>query len=369
MKIQEYFDMEKWEDMYNFLGKNYREDLPLRSQKIYEWQFQVKKNHGKGNMICAWDGDSLVGILGYMPSEVLWGDFNKPLNGVWSINWMVDEKYRHGIGWLLMRKLQEMFSIVFGTDATEENLRLIKHADWRFYPALPRYISILNIDKSLQMLNKDFSAKNIKSFLFKRNGNEEDVLFVDREQESKFESFNLDWQHYPSLAYGTIRSKDYLVWRYLNHPALEYTIAIKGESKRPAVCVYRIEQTFGEYKALVGRVVEFFHPNDAKGRKDGLGLINTVLHKLEKAGCAYVDFICSSMKYGETLLNSGFGMEPVDNQILPVRLTPVEQKKHKYSIEIGAGKEISIPPLGNLYVTKGDGDMDRAAQLKNFGEI
>ena len=118
--------MRRWEVMHAFLSRNYRADLPLLSRRVYQWQFLVDDYGGNACMLCAWDGNHLVGILGYMPTLVFWGDVDRPVLATWTANWVVEKPYRHGLGWSLLRKLQEMYPVVLGVGASSENERMVK---------------------------------------------------------------------------------------------------------------------------------------------------------------------------------------------------------------------------------------------------
>ena len=170
------------------------------------------------------------------------------------------------------------------------------------------------------------------------------------------------WHEYPAMAFGTIRSLDYLQWRYFRHPVFRYSAWAVGVPERPAVCVFRIEQAFGDCEARVARVVEFFHPNDAEGESQGVELIRAVSKRLKLEGCVYGDFIGSSSTYGETLVKAGW-IEEADQQTLPVRLSPVERKPRYQNLTFTVAQALPSPNLESMYVTRSDGDEYRAAAM------
>ena len=360
MKIRDSFSMQDWEVMHAFLSRNYRPDLALCSRTVFEWQFMVRPGCREANMFCGWDGERLVGILGFIPIQLFWGETEDSLNGAWAINWYVEEDYRQGLGWLLVRKLQDVYPVVLGTEATHYNQQIVARLGWKLYPRLPRYLSVLDLKQAICMLSSGASEEDLRPMLYE-NGRADPAGLRNLEQET--DDYRPDWRLYPAMAYGAIRSMSYFKWRYFNHPIFKYFIVTAGQSHRPAVCVYRIEQAFGDYRALVARVVDFFYPNDPQGESDGLDLIHAVLRRLRADGCAYADFFCSSHAFGQTLLRARWKIELMERQILPVRLCPIERKSFSYNIELGIAKGLSSPALESTYFTKSDADADRAALL------
>jgi len=176
-------------------------------------------------------------------------------------------------------------------------------------------------------------------------------------------NYDPDWRLYPGLLFGTVRSLEYLTWRYLDHPVFKYHIVIEGSPERPVVCVYRIERAFGYYEALVGRIVEFFYPNDQGGKTEGLNVMHAVLQHLKNASCAYADFICSNRSYGRAIVDLGGGEEPGDSQILPVRLTPIERSIRHQNFAYFTPQGYPSPALERMYVTKSDIDGDSPASI------
>ncbi|TAG91987.1 MAG: hypothetical protein EAZ09_12965 [Oscillatoriales cyanobacterium] len=365
MEIRESFLMRDWEIMYDFLGNNYRPDIALRAAQLYEWQFQVDALRNKTCMVCAWDGNRLVAILGYIPTLVFWGDFDQPVQGVWCANWQVEKGYQHGLGWLLLRKLQEMYPILLGVGASSETERIVKRMGWTFCSQLPRYLCVLDFDKTIKMIDSEISTDDLQSMVFKASTSNPPQLCQLTPQVTDYKP---NWELYPAMAYGTIRSMQYFQWRYFSHPVFKYFVLTAGSLNRPAVVVYRIERAFGQCEAQVARIVEFFHPNDTQGQADGLALIKFVLSQLQVSGCVYADFIGSSDTYGQTLIEAGWQREPADRQILPVRLSPIEQKPWHLNLEFGVVRGLQVPTIDKMYVTKSDGDGDRPTRLLHLLE-
>lgn len=345
-----------------FLGCNYRPDLPLRWRDLYEWQFQADRYGGNASMITGWDDGRLVGIHGHVMTPLFWGDIERPVPGAWLMRLYVEAEHRHGLGLLFLRRAQAMYPIVLAVAVSPDSQRIITRLGWKFSPRLPRYLAVLEGGRALKMANAGATAADIESLRPKGTPRQ---LASLRALSVESGGYRPEWSCYPAMRYGTIRSLAYLRWRYFDHPVLRYRCLVAGSAERPAVCVFRVEQAFGEQQALVGRVVEFFHPNDDEGRAQGTALMHAVLERLSAVGCVYADFVCSSRTYGETLLDAGWGVEPVDRQILPVRLSPIERILRHQNLEYGVTAGLATPTLEDMYVTNGDGDEDRPAVLSD----
>jgi len=326
---------------------------------MFEWQFQTESNEGNANVICGWDKKKLLGICGYVPLKVSWGDLSKPLKATWAINWIVREKAPLGLGLLLFKEIYKKYKFILTCGVSKDGANFYKALGGVFCKRIPRYIYVLNKKVSANMLNPDAFKKDFGSF----NLISDQKSFISIKKLSSEKLYQPNWNFYPELRYGTVRTFDYLYWRYINHPVFNYYIFIKGGPKKPSVCVYRIEESFGYYNAKVGRIVEFYHPNDSKGKLDGLMLMNFILNKMKEDECAYADFICTNKTYKETIIECGWHIEPKDLQILPVRLTPIERSIRHQNMAILADKSFPIPEFDEMYITKSDADEDIPTSL------
>jgi hypothetical protein len=166
------------------------------------------------------------------------------------------------------------------------------------------------------------------------------------------------WERYPALFYGTVRSASYLRWRYLDHPTFRYVVVAAGSSEEPAIAAYRIETAAGS-DVPVGRVIEFFHSGSPAGRAAGVTLAREVACRFQAAGCAFADFVASSADFGVTFERAGWVSERGGQPLLPSRLQPVERTALILNLEVGTHAGMARPALGDLHVTRGDGDADR----------
>ena len=304
----------------------------------------------------AWDGERLVGTLGYVADPVHWGRLDEPVPGAWLVNWAVDAAYRHGIGIALMREVQSRFAVLLGVGAGIENERIVARLGWTIYPGMPRYLAVFDRVAAVALAFPGAGAA-LDAFCFDRAVDAHGV------REWKSDGRSPAWEHYPALAYGTVRSPAFLRWRYLEHPAFPFTVLVAGDDAAPALAAYRIESAAGN-GLPVGRVMEFFHPGDAAGVAAGAVLAGALAARFAAAGCAFADFVCSAADYGATFAKAGWALEDPAAPVLPCRLQPVERTPFVYNLEYGVRRGFDQPAFDAIYATRGDGDADRPASLR-----
>ncbi len=351
--------MVQWETMRSFLKECYRDDHVLSDKKFFEWQFQAEENDGMANVVCAWDKDELLGMHGYVPWPVRWG--NRIFKAAWTLHWLVRPDAPKGLGWLLMKKIQDRYELLMSINASKIGKPFVQGLGWVSYAPIPRFVGVLNKTKAAQMLMPEITANALDHFIIRTHliGPHRNIV----KNKVQSETYRPDWSLYPALSYGTVRSEKYFHWRYRAHPMFKYDIITLGNPERPAVCVFRIEKACGSYETYVGRIVDFFYPNDSVGKEQGLRLLKHVLHEMNESGCTYVDFICSSREYGQAMIDLGGQEEPTHRQVLPSRLAPIQNITYYQNIVFRAPPAERIPKIEEMYITKSDIDGDSPASI------
>lgn len=349
------FPMDRWPLMQAFLARHYRPDLALCNREMFAWFFRAAT--GSADIVSAWDGDRLIGTMGYIAHPIFWGRFDEPQNGAWLVNWVVDPEYRHGVGIALMREVQVRFPVLLGIGAGAENERIVARLRWAIFSNIPRYAAILDRERS-EALALPGAAGDLPLAVSVRDGAESALRTWQPDDRAPA------WERYTALAYGTVRSPAYLRWRYLEHPMFRFEIVAAGSADAPAIAVFRIERAQGS-GVPVGRVLEFFHSGDPGGSAAGVDLARGLLVRFRTAGCAFADFVCSATAFGTTFREAGWTLEDPLRPLLPVRLQPVERSAFHYNLECGIAPGLARPELGAAYVTRGDGDADRPARSED----
>ena len=360
MEIKDKFNMNEWEIMHSFIQKNYRPDHALCSRELFEWLFCVQENDGYANIFCAWDAGQLIGIHGYFKTQVYWGNINLPQEGVWTMYWMTSNEAPKGTGWLLTRAIQKMQSLTLSVNASIIGVPFFKTIGWRYVPKIPRYILTLDIKQCRRLAPKDVGKNVLENYKLKEYL---EGISISETQINNF-NYNPDWSLYPSMKYGTIRSLDYLNWRYGKHPFFDYKIVVQGEVNRPAVCIYRIEKSYGSYESLVAHIVDFYFPSDLIGKKDARDVLKSVVLTIKKRGCSFVDFYCSMPFFSNIFEELGAKEEPEDIEILPTKLEPILHKNFNQNF-VYFYKDNIYPKCEDMYITKSDIDGDSPVNYAN----
>jgi hypothetical protein len=357
LHIEDHLPRERWDEMAGFLAQQYRPGYVLRQRPLFEWQFRDAGRAGSARVLCAYAGDRLVGMLGCIVVNLLWGDPAAPVQGVWTANWMVAGEHRHGVGWLLIRRAQELFPILLGQGANPANQAVTAKLGYQLFPEIPRYVAVLNAHGTEPLVSPTSSA-SARAALARElhmTGASGAWRLTDAGQLAEYRP---DFRLYPALRFGTLRDAGYLRWRYLEHPSFEYGVALAGAPERPAVCVFRRERTSGAAELTVGRIVELFAPEDARGERDAGAALAHALDALSQGGAVFADFYCTSRSVGALVQRLGFSS--LENGALASRLNPVELGAHAQNLQLWVAPGLPRPAaLGDLYVTRSDGDQDR----------
>ncbi len=329
----------------------------MAQRQLFDWQFGFCPGDKK-TVVCAWQSGELIGMLGYIPVPVQWGDPDTVVDGAWMANWMVAPGVRTGVGAVLMRRLQEKFSVLLGQGANAINQPIAKRMGFQIFDSLPRCIAIFDVGLMHRFTtNLDALPSVWRSPIF-----HVDTVSIFT---PSFDSFSPDWSRYPGMRFGTRRSQEYMRWRYERHPVFSYHAMAAGPSNCPAVCVYRIEAVLGAPHLRIGRIVEFFHAADEAGKLNGHAVISAALSSMRDQGCAFSDFFCGTKEYNETLVLAG--MSEITDQPIVSRVCPIDTNNFSQNIELWHRASLMSPSdASECYFTKSDGDQDRPNNVKLF---
>lgn len=340
--------MREWPQMDRFIAETHGEDHVLRNRPLFDWFFARAPETDLANLVVAYQGDTLISLLGYMPTKFLWG--GETVTGAWMAHWMTRIGHRHGAGALLMKKMTELYPVVAGQGASLMNQAIVTKMNFRFTERMPKVVYVFNQQRVADAFNC-------------RIGNRREL---DRNQAGELspvaalpvDGFNPDWSCYPSLQYATLRDAAYLKYRYFDYPFFKYLVFIEGEADRPAVCVARIADTTRGIR--VARVLEFFFPETPIGRTQAVSLARGCLSYFEAQNCDYADFYCTASAYTELLVDAGFAHE--DEGVLPSLLDPIDFSRRFQNLELYVSPALRAKYPGGedqFTVTRADGDQDR----------
>ena len=352
MRIENQISPLSWPTLQDFFSKCYRSNHAILDREIFAWQYRCEEND-PASLVCAWQDEKLVGVLGYLPIRSFWGNFDKPVHIAWAMNWMVDVDHRHGLGLALLRRLEELYPIILSVDASEINTQIVQRMGWALYPPMDRWLYIVN-SKKIQII---FGYEEVSSL---NHGGADKGRNIWRLQENVRE-YRPDWFLYGTMKFGAIRDMSFMQWRYFSHPRFQYEVLCAGAKTRPAVCAYHIEYSYdrkGDFICAIGRIADFFYPSDMDGEKDATNLMLGVLSKMHEQKCIFVDFYCAPSKLSDFMHNNGWIKQELNEPLLPSRFMPMDNNHKDLNYEIGTQNTSSLPSPGELYLTKADCDAE-----------
>ncbi len=355
--ISDSFPMSHWACMERFIHDNYRPDHALCSRQFFQWLFRVGNAGDSAPILCAWNNDELVAILGCLNLTLHWGDPYRDVNAPGLTHWMSSRNAPRGVGWLLARKALERCPLAITLNSSKIGTPFFQSLGWGFRDSIPRYLCVFDRDTCAAISSTEGASKLV------------DLLFNPSCEQQKphllgIADYAPRWDLYPQMLFGIKRSGDYLRWRYIEHPVFTYYLLISGDGSRPAVCVYRLEKAYGTTEVLVGRILDFFFPDDMEGIAEGTNLLRFALEKLKAVGCAFTEFYCTNNVFGQILLNMGGGVEPTGLCVLPSRLTPIQVLRHDINLTFSSPQGWPVPTDDRLYFTRSDVDGDQPVRLE-----
>jgi hypothetical protein len=350
--ISDHFPMARWERMEDFISTSYRADHALCSRRFFSWLFRVNETNNSAPVMCAWDGEELVAILGCLDLRLRWGGRQADFPALGLTHWMSSKRAPLGVGWVLARQALGRHPLAVTLNASRYGAPFFRSLGWHFRERIPRYLCVFDQSGCAQISSPEGRALlGQLRFRSPRTGRQP--------RWGSLENYAPEWERYPQMAFGIKRSKEYLQWRYVEHPVFSYQLSVAGDHRCPAVCVYRLETAYGCKEMVVGRILEFYYPDDPEGREEGILLMGWVLEQLQARGCGFVEFYCTSQVYGQTIIDLGGGMEPAELYVLPTRLTPIQAQRHDLNLAFAAPRDLPVPAESELYFTRADVDGDQ----------
>lgn len=277
------------------------------------------------------------------------------LPGAWNQEWFVDDEAR-GLGLLLLKE-QLKRNRFFGASGQSISAgNIIEQLRPMCWFELARLFVVVNPKATFDLL---FSCEpEARSFLrWKVKKPPKDVRC---EQVAEFdEEYEEHWSVTRNLyTITTNRNKDYMNWRYVNHPYFRYE-TIKCETGHGCVYfVWRLEPIEGN-SVQVARICEVI----------GIPLAVTeafpaFYHKLVQSEIAFADFFCSNSQLNAALLTSGMKYSITLPEFdLPRLFSPVATDIRRtinfaYSIDRNPA-DLEFYRHDLSYFTKGDTNQDR----------
>lgn len=367
-------------DLQRFIDEYWRQGHILaRDEALLRWQYDPRRAPNGDwpgpTVLLAKSGQQIVGMLGLILTEI--NVRGSTLPGVWLAVWLsAPEARKHGVGLKLLDAAWATSGCeaVFILGINEQVQRIYAGLDYEILEAMPRYVAVSNPRRAAALtagLDANTDPADVKEYC--------EACAVchceDGEGDGQVEVvahaglLDADWDaawldRFAPVLIGTNRDSAYLNWRYVNHPSFPYECRVARDARTSemlGVAVFRVER-IRDREERVLRIVEFLATPEG-----GLPLAGAVVETMRRHDVAFADFYCTCGKMAAPLEAVGFRVEAHDCRmpVLPCRLQPLESgvfvMRGAFRLS-GRWRDHAglMIPSGDLYVTKSDGDMDRA---------
>ena len=349
-----------WED---FIVATYRNpNYVMLSPAFLRWQFLDNPANLTGGYTL-WlitRREQIVAQVGFVPFLGV-SPKGQSFYGAYPINLMVRPDYRAaGLGAVLLGRLLREFPCLVNPGVNEAGAVLGKGLGMTDLGFLRRYIAIIDKRAARVLALNGRLPEGIKE----ANVSEEaesgvrHVMQMPPEAPAHFP--------FPQPAYGVVRTRDFLCWRYEQHPAFAYEFLFSLDYRSILVFHEERDKSSG---VLILRVLDVLAQPEHQ-----LSLFRSVVLIAKLRGAAVIDFFCSLSCYATALEGAGFfdEAEHSDGRIAAL-FQPLDFRK------TGILVLASCPNWGNgalsdWYITKADSDQDRpndknAIELSAHAEI
>jgi hypothetical protein len=314
-----------------------------RSRPLMDWQHRDDASK-RYNFIAARDGEKgVVGILGFILASRYDPHLAADDDTLWLTTWKVRPDFAHGLGLVLLRKLDSMLAPKWiGTVGFNSAVGGIYKALGYHVGKLPRHY----------MLNDgitEFGLATVPPGSRHNRGLSSGASFKELDRASFFaasQDYDLD-----ASTQVPRKTTTYIYSRYLLHPFYRYRAFLIVDEPHAGICVLR-ECSHESARAI--RVVDYLGaPAALMGSGSGFRQI------LLETGAEYIDFFCSGL--GPELAAAGFlELSATDSPglILPGYFEPFERSNVELPYSLRG-------PDGLRIVCKGDADQDRPNMLQD----
>ena len=316
--------------LMDFIEQHWKQGHVLaHSKRLMDWQHATASGY---NYILAWDGDVLIGALGYIPTA----RFDASLTGtniLWLALWKMRRDYNSSL--IGVKLLYELSSL-------EPNIGIavngINDSVARLYGALGYATAELKQYCLVNVKAERALLKYPKGFCLPKPKHGPALLKIMSASDLEKLKLPID-----SLSHKT---PAYFIERFIKHPFYEYKVyGVQQDKNISALLALR---TVRHQDAAAVRIVDF------SGDVTTLASCGTALQGLmESEGAEYVDF----WQYGipdSALVGSGFQrVNPDGDFICPNYFEPFDRSNARICCAFKTQRDSS------LIICKADGDQDR----------
>lgn len=339
------------EEICNFYKKNWNRLVILADHKFYTWQFLSGPESKGDDCLVAYDERKKIvaGVMGLNSRPFILG--GKSLKGAELTTWIVSEEYRtSGCGAKMLMRLMQDYEVLLGMGISEDALKVYLRMGFKFLKEIPRFLKIINLDK----VSKYLEISQLGRKLMKMNSDQNPIETIPKELKDLGELSEIADKLGGGLNHFS-RNKNFLKWRYFDHPYFNYKYLKFTLGLKNCAIVYRIDYPNSEFR--IAHIVDIF------GDENIFSLAISQLHHIfEEEKIDVVDFYCTSSRvYCHFIYNNWFSIKDERFVRFPHLFSPIEMVEPLSTSLIYWARDglRELADMGKLYVTKQDCDFDR----------
>lgn len=339
------------EKLHKFYDEAYRKKHILHNSNHLEWQF--KNNpffHGTTfSLVISENSEKTTSHLGFIPVELTLQ--NNIISAIWHVSFYTLEEFRgKKLGTKIIdlsNKFGDVSMVLSGSEGTK---KIYTNMDGRDLGLLNRNIRILSKVNLEKFGNIKINVQNIPI---------EKPVIGKIERIIKLPvDYDIFWNNIKNRFPITVnRTKEYLTWRYFEHPIIDYHfISFTIDKSLQGFAVIRFEDNNEEIKAA--RLVDII----CEKTYDEVFLKHIIFYCNHKVD--FIDFFCTGNFYEIGLKKTGFFNNNVLDLKIPTVFNPIDFNRRQninffYSNNSGHHYEIDLDNIDNWYLVKSDSDQDR----------
>jgi hypothetical protein len=336
----------------------------VRDRAFLSWQFPLSADPDKLSVLVARRGDSWLGLLGVIPADLAHGGERRA--GAMLGNWVVTPGERtSGLGLaLLSHVLSSPYALIGTLGGNAATLHILRTLRFQIQTRVPRWVGVFSpraLTSLLQAGSADYTPSAIEGWTataLSAGISARPTLEFHPWTDEFAARWNDAWHTVLArLLTGVWRDADYLTWRYIAHPNLQYSVEVvtrPGGAEILGLLAYRLV-SFPDRPEKILRIVELLGTTDAQE-----SLARRVVELGHSHEVAFADFYCTSTAAVTGLRAEGFVPEESQAHHLPSLFSPLDFSRSALTSALLLRAPGSLPPpeLG-LYFTRGDCDQDR----------
>jgi hypothetical protein len=336
-----YCALDEVDAFVDFLREHWRADHVLVTDRaVLDWQHR-DEDAGRYNVVLAWEGDELLGVLGFIPASRYDPDLAADRETVWLTTWRVRDDRASGLGLSMLRWLERALAPRWtGTVGLKSSTRGIYDALGYRTGVLARHF-LLHPDRQDCRLADGVDDVPRGS---RDTGPASTSLLALGADELLAATVGMGLDDGPG---APARTRRHVLARYLEHPFYDYRVHLVTGPSAAALVVTRVCEYDGA-RAL--RLVELVGDPDALA---GAPLVDLVV-------AADAEYLDAYVVDGADALRAA-GMQPLaahSGLVLPGHFEPFERR----NVELAWALKGPAGPGGLTIIGKGDADQDRPSR-------